>query len=65
MSCMPRLAFTGLVLLSLSVLLAIIGDALEFGSGGYLAAVLVGMLLTSLTDRERFWGASERRSTGR
>ncbi len=51
MSRMPRLAFTGLVLLSLSVLVAIIGDALEFGSGGYLAAVLVGMLPRTAHDR--------------
>ena len=47
------------------VAIGIIGNALSFDGGAYLVALLVGMLLVSLIDRDRFWGADLRRGGSR
>ena len=56
MSAMPRTLLTVLTLVALSVAAGLIGEALDFNGVAYFAALLVVMVLTSLTDRERFYG---------
>ena len=48
-----------------AVTIAVIGEALNFGSGAYLAAVVLGILAVSLIDRDRFWAADLRRERER
>lgn len=43
-----------------AVVLALIGEALSFGDGADLAALVIGMLVVSLIDR--FWAADLRRT---
>jgi len=49
----------------LSVTIGLIGEALEFGSAAYLAALVIGSLAVSLIDRDRFWGADLLRDAAR
>ena len=53
---MPRTLFTALAAVALSLAAGTIGQALDFNGVAYFGAMLLGMLLVSLTDRERFWG---------
>ncbi len=54
---MARIACTALATVALSVAVGLIGEALDFNGVAYFAVLLVVMVLTSLTDRERFWAA--------
>jgi len=54
---MPRLALTALVLVGLSAVAVEVGEVLDLTAFGYLGALVAVMVLTSLTDRQRFWGA--------
>lgn len=42
--------------------IALISEALSFGSAVYLAAFVIGLLAISLIDRDRFWDADLRRT---
>jgi hypothetical protein len=55
MTGMRRLAITGLTLVLLTALTAVIGEALHFRGTAYLGALFVVMFLVSLTDRDRFY----------
>ncbi len=61
MSPMPRLVLTGVTLLALSVIVAVIGETFDIGSPYYLVCLFVVMFLVSLTDRDRFYAADLRR----
>ncbi len=54
MRSMPR-ALTVLAVIAVGLAVALIGEALDFGGLAYLAALVVGLLLVSLTDRDRFY----------
>lgn len=45
-----------------AVAVALIGEALAFGSARLLAALVIGLLAVSLIDRDRFWAADLRRT---
>ena len=53
---MPRTLLTVIALVGACAITAIVGQALDFNGVAYFGAMLLGMLLVSLTDRERFWG---------
>jgi hypothetical protein len=53
---MPRTLLTVIALLGACAVTAVLGEALDFNGVAYFGAMLLGMLLVSLTDRERFWG---------
>jgi hypothetical protein len=46
---------------ALAVLLALIGETLEFGGLAWLAGLVVVLVLASLVDREGFYGPRESR----
>jgi hypothetical protein len=50
----------GAAAVAVAVLIAVIGAALEFGSAAYLGALVLGILVVSLIDRDRFWAADLR-----
>jgi hypothetical protein len=56
MSAMPRTLLTVVALIALTIGAGVIGEALDFNGVAYFGALLVVMLLVSLTDRERFYG---------
>ncbi len=56
MSAMARTLLTAATLVALTVVAGLVGEALDFSGVAYFAALLVVMVLTSLTDRERFYG---------
>ena len=43
-------------LIAVGITAAVIGNALQFSGGAWLASMLVGVFLVSLVDRERFYG---------
>jgi len=53
---MPRTLLTVIALVAACAVTAIVGQVLDFNGVAYFGAMLLGMLLVSLTDRERFWG---------
>ncbi len=57
------LVFAAMVVLAVGI--ALIGEALSFGSAAYLAAFVIGLLAVSLIDRDRFWGADLLRDASR
>ncbi len=55
MNAVARLALTGLTMVMLSAIAVGLDRLLDFGGVAWLVALVACMLLTSLTDRERFW----------
>lgn len=59
MSAMPRLVLASLVGVAVLIPLAMIGEALDFGSWGMTGIGFAVMLLVSAIDREGFYGPRE------
>jgi hypothetical protein len=58
---MRSLLLIGAAAITVGVSIGLVGKALDFGSAAYLAALVVGVLVVSLVDRDRFWAADIRR----
>jgi hypothetical protein len=51
-----RIARILLAMVAITVPIVLIGEALDFGGLAWLGALLVGLLLVSLVDRDYFYG---------
>jgi hypothetical protein len=52
-----RVARILLAMIAMTVPIVMIGEALDFGGLAWLGALLVGLLLVSLVDRDYFYGS--------
>jgi hypothetical protein len=52
-----RVARILLAMIAITVPIVLIGEALHFGGLAWLGALLVGLLLVSLVDRDYFYGS--------
>ena len=59
-SVVKRIGVIAAAMVVVGFAITLIGEALDFGGLAWLGALLVGLLLVSLVDREYFYGPSER-----